>query len=508
MAETFTYDLISFLRVIYLRRYFILKGTFCITVLTALATLIWPETWRAEGRILVSTPKFKEKLLLVPEPFDVLTYQGIMNQDGLFLEVIHSLKWIRNAVHHLLSNPEAMRRMQDNLREKAQTLDKFQLIQNTNLPLLSELLPNDELKEEDRKFLIDTLGHLSDEELAIAHHFDLDRLDDLSVFDLRKMMKTSVAVVKETNLETVYSRMIHVSGEFDTAAGAKMLTNVWIDLFLNRAEQIVREKVEQQIHFKRQQAADLEIALVSAETALTAHRKSAQMESLKAETAAKLVKLTGMAEIRRLDTQKEEYFDLEAENQPFLTERREQSDVTTFQVTSEYEQALIPQKTRLQQEIASFQNLLAKEPNLESAVQKYQMEMKQAEAKLNAVTAQISAISAEIKNAMSLIYDHEMEIAALQRTAQQHKSALLAMRPLLEEAALLENSQGMAKYADVSAFRAIKPDKRIFPKRALMTLVGAAVSFFLFIALAFFMDIWHKVVRPEEKVDFHSESVM
>ncbi len=500
MAETFTYDLISFLRVLYLRRYFILKGTIAVSVLVAVITLIWPETWRAEGRILVSTPKFKQKLELIPEPFDVLTYQGIMNQDGLFLEVIQSLKWLRNATHELLESPEKLQRLQDNLAEKAERLNRFELIQNTNLKVLSELLPQGEQNEEDWTFLIHTLGHLSAEELETAYDFDLVELNDLSVFDLRKMMNTNVAVVKETNLETIYSRMIRVTGEFDTAAGAKMLTNAWIDLFLKRAEQIVRNKVEQEIRLKREQAADLEIALVSAESKLTAFQNTVHLDTLRAEAASKLVRLMGVMEIESLETQKKEFFNLDDEDEPFLKELREIIDTSTFRITPQYKQALIPKMLELEQEIAAVKNKLEEGSGLAAEIRKqYQDDLYKVQAELKAVNYQIQTVSTELKTLFEQIRDHETSVGTFHRQVQQKRGSLAAMRPLLEEADMLENRRGTAKYADVSAFRAIKPDKRVFPKRSLMTLVGGGVAFILFIALAFFMDIWKEVTRPEEQ---------
>ena len=95
MADTFAYDLVSFLRVIYRRRWFIVKGTVGVTFLVVVASLIWPETWRANARILVSTPKYKESLRLVPKQFDVLTYQSIMSSDRNYQEIIATLKFYR-----------------------------------------------------------------------------------------------------------------------------------------------------------------------------------------------------------------------------------------------------------------------------------------------------------------------------------------------------------------------------------------------------------------------------
>ena len=49
MAETFAYDLVSFLRVLYRRRRFIAYGALGMMLLAAVASLVWPQTWRATG---------------------------------------------------------------------------------------------------------------------------------------------------------------------------------------------------------------------------------------------------------------------------------------------------------------------------------------------------------------------------------------------------------------------------------------------------------------------------
>jgi uncharacterized protein involved in exopolysaccharide biosynthesis len=97
-----------------------------------------------------------------------------------------------------------------------------------------------------------------------------------------------------------------------------------------------------------------------------------------------------------------------------------------------------------------------------------------------------------------LIRDQETRMAALERKVQQLKSALDNLQPFLNEAQFLESRKETARYADVSADRAIKPDKRLFPVRSIMTLLGGAIAFLLFCGLAFLLDIWNEVTRPEE----------
>ncbi|MDX9754017.1 MAG: Wzz/FepE/Etk N-terminal domain-containing protein, partial [bacterium] len=139
MANTFTYDLVSFLRVLYQRKGLIFKGTFVVTVVVMIASVLWPQTWRADARVLVTTPKYKTTLRLIPEPFDVLTYRGIMTSDNIYKELLDTLKWFKTAIDTLLEH-ENFNRMRDNLPGKADTLSPLQLIENTNLPYLTQLL--------------------------------------------------------------------------------------------------------------------------------------------------------------------------------------------------------------------------------------------------------------------------------------------------------------------------------------------------------------------------------
>ncbi len=498
MRETFAYDLVSFLRVLYRRRRFILYGTLGMMVLAAIASLVWPQTWRAHARIYVSTPKFKQTLRLVPEPFDVLTYEAIMRSDRLYQQIIERLRWYREATRRLYGDQAYGDRIRAHLGPKAEGMTPFQLMQNTNQTILAEFLaPENERNNPEWINRINGLGNLSAEELELVYNMTEAKLNKMSVFELRKVLLTSVAKVRETNMEVEYSRVIQVSGESDTATGARLITNIWLDVFVERAEETVKGNIQRYIQLAKNRSETLEQELKQAEIQLAALKNEAQLENLRAEMASRLVHLTGLSPSRRLAEQVEESFDLENENEPFMKERRQQTDTLSFALTPLYGEALLPVKMELERDLAVAKQQAEAAASPEEKEQ-YRSQIAGMEAQWKAVTGQIAVVTGEITRLLQQIRAFETDIAAQERVVNGIRSNLSAMRPLLDEASLLESQAHDLRYADVSVDRAIKPDKRVFPKRSLMTLLGLGLGFFLFCGLAFFLDIWNEVTRQPD----------
>ena len=496
MADTFAYDLVSFLRVLYQRRWFIAKGTAAVTVLVMIISLIWPQTWRADARVLVTTPKYKLTLRLIPQPFDVLTYRGIMTSDSLYREIIDTVKWYKPALAQLLTE-ENKQKMKANLPGKAERLNDLQLIDNTNEKMYAKLLTQPPDLSSDLWYgRLLALGRLSDKEMAAIQNMSDSELDDITVFDLRKTLHASVTVVKETNMETVYSNLISVAAESDTADNSRMMANTWIAMFLGRAEEIVKNSVKQQIMYTRERAAAQEIELVSAESEITAFKNDAQLNSLRAQTASQLVALTGVTPIQKTENRTDESFNLEDQNEPFMKERREQYDSMSYSITQQYDKALITQKLECEKALAGLNSLLTiQNPEQKSAVEQ---QLKEFNAKLLGLNQQIKSVENDVRKNMIDIREREAKIDSLERKKVQLLSSLKSMQPLLDEASLLESKKDDTRYADVGNDWAIKPDKRLSPKRSIMTIAGFGLSFILFCGFAFFLDIWKEVIKPEE----------
>lgn len=488
MADTFAYDLITFLRVIYQRRWFIVKGAAACGVAAMILSLVLPETWRANARVGVSAPAYKSQLSITDQQgFDVNWYEGILNSDSLYFEIIDTLKWLHNSVHTLLETDD-INRLRENLNEKAATLSNFQLIENTNLGILTELL----LDENERDDLlmqkrISILGHLSDEDIEEIFEEDFETYEDLTVHDLRQNLSTHVAVLVDTNLEKIYSKNISVSAESDTANNAKILANIWLQLFEARAEQAVRSIFNREVELQKHRAAQSEQILASAETALKTFDRSNPLETIRTEIKAKQILLYGGSERKLSSTMTEEEFDVTDETKPYTTQKRTYTEDTSFQQAANFSGALIPSKNTLETKIAHY-----KQQGDKAA------EITITQEELNGINAQIITVKASLNSLYQQLRDKETERNALLRRVEEAQLQREKMLPLLAEAQLLDSENFDQPYSDASIYKAIKPDKRVFPRRSLMTLLGGFLGLFLFIGLAFFEDIWNEVTREDE----------
>lgn len=490
MADTFAYDLIAFLRVIYQRRWFIIKGAAATTVVSIFLSLVLPETWRANGGVYVSTPAYKTNLKIADQQgFDVNWYEGILSSDSLYFEIIDTYKWLHRSIHQLLDT-EAIERLKDNLNEKAATLTKYQLIENTNLGILTELLLEGDDKEnklmQTRIFI---LGHLSHEDIEEIYNNDIQYYEDLSVHDLRQDLSTHVAVLVDTNLEKIYSKRISIAAEAGTANGAKMLANIWLELFQARAEQTVRAIFNKEVELQKQRYANSELTLNSAETALKDFDRANPLEPVRTEIASKNMMLYGGTEKRLVSVMTEEEFDITDETKPFVTQKRNQTEEVSFQSAEKYTDSLIHKKNDLEYRISVAQFNTNPE------------EVKALQSVLNAVNKQISVIEGNLKTLYQNLRDKETERSALVRAVEQAKDLQSVIQPLLSDALLLESRNSDVHYSDASIDKAVKPDKRVFPRRSLMTVIGGFLGLILFIGLAFFQDIWLQVIREDESVE-------
>ncbi|MDP8244560.1 MAG: Wzz/FepE/Etk N-terminal domain-containing protein [Candidatus Hinthialibacter antarcticus] len=495
MAETLTYDLISILRVLYRKRRMIVLGTIAAAVIAAIAALLWPQTWRAETIAIVSPPKYKETLSLVSNPFDVLTYQSIMLSDGQLDEVQRTLRWGSEAVRTLITPPELDRlKANPNIQDKALRLTPYQLIQNTNTTLLTELLiPEDDSDNPEYDIYIYSLSQLGADDLEALGGLDADELQDLTIFDLRKMLFASVSIVKETNLETIYSPVIRVSAEYDTGERARMLTNLWMLLFQYRSERTVRSIVMRQIDMFRERAVSKEKDLGTIETDWKNAQQEADLETLYADAASKWILLKGVAPVYKRVKQSKEEFDLEESDRPFMTEESQEWDSIQFNITAEYEKALLPQSQELKAEISFLKKQIER-----GASDELSMQLATAQDRLAALQSEIKSTSSALDKTLSQIRTYETKLRLQHIQLERARTAIEVLEPYLGEANLLEQNKD-GRYSDISYNPAIKPDKRVFPKRTMMTACGLLVGLLLSCGWAFLQDIWAEVVRPESE---------
>ncbi len=488
MADTFAYDLVKFLRVIYLKRWFIFKGAVGAGIVAMIVSLVWPETWRANSGVTISTPAYKTNLKIADQQgFDVNWYNSILTSDRLYREILDTFQWLHGSIHTLLDT-DAINRLKENLAEKAATLTDYQLIENTNLRVLSELLLSGEEKDDLMyQTRISILGHLSGEGIETIYHEDIDDYEDWTVHDLRQNLSTHIAVLVDTNLEKEFSKTISIAAEAGSAVEAKMLANVWLNLFQARAEQTVRGIFNKEVSLQKQRNQIAEEALNKAEAALADFDKQNAIERIRAEIEAKHILLYGVTQKTQRSTISEEAFDVADETKPFVNQKTIATETTLFSPTAKYDEALIPQKNALEQDITRLQQ---GEGNAEE-LQLHQRE-------LNAVNQQIQKVAASINTLNQTLVEKENERSALVRNVAQAKQQWEEIQPLWREAMMLDSGGFDEQLSDASIGRAIKPDKRVFPRRSLMTVLGGLLGLILFTGLAFFQDIWAEVTRPVE----------
>lgn len=492
MAGTFRYDLISFLRILYARRYFILKGTAAVTVAVMILSLVWPQTWRANGSVLAAAPKFKQELQLFPEkPFDVKTYESLMTSDGMYFEVIETLRWLNQAISSLLDT-DLYYGLRDHTGERAGRLSEYEWVALADPLFLAEhLAPEGGGGDPVFQKRLNRLAEYGPDEIEVLYEMD----PAITVFDMRRNLGASVEIVKETNLETVYADSIQVSAEWDTAAGCQLLANLWIDLFIKRAETTVREIIAKQVRFTREHGEEIEEDLAKAQQALSVFAMTANLDTLRAEAATKRVLLTGLVEERHQTRQTEEDFNLYDGNEPFLKQRRRQIGDVVYEITPQYDRALLPQRSAIAKQIETLENQSDAAPGTLEAEARAE-KLAELRAEQAAVEGRIAEVRQTLESLERTIEEKQARLDTLQRRVDQRQNQWDSIQPLLAEAALLENRGGDLRFADVTPDYAVKPDKRVFPRRSLMTLIGLFLGLILFTALSFFLDIWEEVVRP------------
>lgn len=495
MAETLTYDFITILRVLYRKRRMIASGTIAAAIITAIASLIWPQTWRAETNAIVSPPKYKEALTIVSNPFDVLTYQSIMVSDGQLDEVQRTLRWGSEAVKKLATPPE-LDRLKENprIQGKALRLTPYQLIQNTYKELLIELLvPADDKDNPAYDIYIYALSQLDADDLEALGGLDADELEDLSIFDLRKMVSASVSITKETNLETIYSPVIRVSAEYDTGERARMLANLWMELFQYRAERTVRGLVVREIDKFRNKSTEYQQNLDVIEEEWKTAQQQADLETLYADAATKWILLKGVAPVYKRVKQTNEEFDLEESDRPFMTEERQEWDSVQFNITNEYDNALLPRAQELKTEISFLKKQIERGVKSDDDLP---TQLTEAQDRLAALQTEIKNTTSELEKTLGKIRTAEKMLRMKRITLEIARSDVENVQGYLGEASLLEQNKD-GRYADIVCNEAIKPDKRVFPKRSMMTACGLIVGFLLSCGWAFLQDIWAEVTKPE-----------
>ena len=509
------YDLISSLRILYRRRNLIVVGTFLMTVVVAIASLVWPQTWRAESFILVTTPEFKNKLTLLSRPLDVVAYRSLLADQAMLSTVLECLRWMNTNLQTVLNDTGKKKILLENLGLNEGEIDNYRLIERTNLPKLARVMfegapelysegaesPGLQDSSDVRVRYLRLISQMNADEIEAVVTMDAQFLADLTIFDLRKMLSATVTKVKETNLETEYSPIIDVKGELDTAAGAKMITNLWVRCFLDRVEQIVRQEILNRTGRVAERAREIDEQLQKAYQALHALRASSAVDDLKAELVSKRLLLYGVAEARSDRSEKQNEFNLEEESLPFLRESLRHESLISFEMQPNYPDALLPRLAAmervLQEKKALLKQLESGEASLEQTSSRkadLAAEIAEMEVSTKEFRNQTTTLSGEINDLRGRVETGESELEALRREIRMLENQASTHQRLVQEADMLIGGMKEGqRFSDVQAGTAVKPDKRVSPKRTYMTLGGMVASFVLLCGLAFFLEIWPKI---------------
>jgi uncharacterized protein involved in exopolysaccharide biosynthesis len=389
------------------------------------------------------------------------------------------------------------------------------LIQRTNIPKLARVIYEEapELYEkgqeseglknrsDERVQGLRLLGSMNAGEIQAVYDLDEGDLEDLTIFDLREMLTASVTKVKETNLETEYSRIIDVRGEFDTAAGAEMLTNLWIRSFLDRAEQIARQEILLRTAQIKRHGEETANSLDQAYASYHAFRASSGIDDLKGELSAKRLLLYGVAEEQSEQAAIENQFDLEKEDVPFLTEVLRRESLTRFKMQANFADAVLPRLARVLGVLDEKQNQLHRldghetgSPQSQALRGDLQKVIAELEVQRDGLLAQVRVLVNEIKGLREAVETNGAHLVALRRKIETLENQAAAHQRQLQQAdILIGGMEEGQRFSDVQGGTAVKPDKRVSPKRTLMTAVGMGVSLILLCCFAFFLEIWPRI---------------
>ncbi len=167
----------SLLAVLYRQRAFIASGILAVSAIAAVASLFWPKTYEASAEILVSPAGYKKTMLLIPEPYSVVTYEKIADNPNLKLDVVRQLRELHDALG------------------KHQPID-----------------PRLKLTDAARKGVLDLPGKW---------------LADLGTVSIHDWMEVKTYIEEETNLGVKYANLITLVARAPNKEAAAVLANLW-----------------------------------------------------------------------------------------------------------------------------------------------------------------------------------------------------------------------------------------------------------------------------------------
>ncbi len=499
MPETVpVYNLVSFFRVLYVRRWFIVVLTAVFAALAAGVSLRLPETYRAHTTVTVAVPNYKETLGLLPKPVTVSEVRSMMTSPDAMNEVLGWTLALNQTLTALTgsSGPsastsaktESLVALEKAVGEKVGQKDALTLVAKADIRQLGQTLlaPGDpnlrklpeaesqvwSLTEPSLQFLA-ILSLMNEEELRAIESMNASTIRATSPYALVGRLSAHTTITKETNLETEYSPLIDVYGEASTPEEAQAMTNLWLRVFRYRAEKIVRDVIDNEtskvLLAAEKSHAELSRLSQQRDVYLTKHA----VDILETRVVATRLILYGVIASEERTTAHRGMIDVEdPEETPMWSERSSVSRRQSFRPGEGFTNALVP---RYQRELADGA------PTEE----------------LNRLDQQIEKIESELRTQGVELRKHRTVLEDLERRRGAQEANLAQLQPNLQQAQMLLAAMEKGSVADLRIEAAQKPDRLFSPERKQMTVSGALIGFALACLLCFLLDLWSEVVRPK-----------
>lgn len=488
MTETVpVYNLVGFIRVIYLRRWFVLIITIVAGAIALGVAVISPEQYRANTNVHVTVPKYKANLTLLPLPNTVSVVRAMLMDADTMREVLEWMEELQLAVSSLASSPN-IERVKELLPQDSMlpaNADVFTVLASADaLPIAKAMLSDDpELLElatspmrlwsasNHRGQLLALITAMNARELRIVASLNPDSIRAIAPEAMVRRMDAQVTITKETNLETEYSPLIHVSGTAATAAEAEMITNLWLRVFKLRAERLMREQIVNEAAKVMKAAQDIRTRLDGLTNQRLQYLADNHVMDLEAELASKRLALYGVSrEETETRSQQGTINVADPEETPYWNDRSSVSQIQRFQPRLDFSQAVLP---RL---------IAARAAESDTAA-------------IQRLADEVDRLKGEITELEQALLGHRRALEVIQIEHSALEAELTKLQPTLNEARLLTSAMETGTVADLSIGTAQQPDRLFSPQRKRMVLAGLAIGLVLACGLCLILDLWGEVVK-------------
>ena len=213
MAETIpVYNLVGFLRVLYQRRWFIVIVTLLAGLVAAGMSLSVPTVFRAQTTVLLTVPRYKQNLTLVPKPLTVSVVRSMLVDPDTMREVIDRMAEL-NGTLRVLGSEDGMERLRGAMASRADaedSLDWPELIAAADASTLVRVLLPEEaglqtLAEDEsllwssadaRAQLVAILSAMTAEEARVVAGMEPGTIHSISPYALVRRLSASTTIPK------------------------------------------------------------------------------------------------------------------------------------------------------------------------------------------------------------------------------------------------------------------------------------------------------------------------